>query len=194
MSDLPLLECRARLPKCRPRHHLHGNAGPNAAFPSDAPHATRQSVRSLPRLDYRYDFRVHLAREPPATALPLPPGHQAPSCRPESAPSRDSECSGGVASHARSSSWLSLKGCAQGGVAATIEQCVCAGGGLIWPGGLSGPRGGYLVLMELQQVVGCGDQPPFRARRRSASSLEAVDPAVCLVCANTGSTIALRRR
>ena len=49
-------------------------------------------------------------------------------------------------------------------------------------GGLSSLRsaGGccYLVAVELCEVVGRGDQPPFRERGGAAAALEPVDPAV----------------
>src|SRR5680860_348150 len=55
------------------------------------------------------------------------------------------------------------------------------GGGCL--GGLSGPGGDRLVAVELEQVVGGGDQPPLGATRRSSSALEAVDAPVELrVC------------
>jgi hypothetical protein len=52
--------------------------------------------------------------------------------------------------------------------------------------GPSGPRGGELVLVELQQVVGGGDQAPFRSDRRSSPSVEAVDAAVELGVSEDG--------
>src|SRR6478672_7345476 len=42
----------------------------------------------------------------------------------------------------------------------------------------SGCGGGELVVVELEQVVGRGDQPPFAARSGSAAALEAFDRAV----------------
>src|ERR1035441_5541429 len=42
----------------------------------------------------------------------------------------------------------------------------------------SAGRGGDLVAVELREVVGRGDQPPFGQRGGSAASLEAVDLAV----------------
>src|SRR5919199_489546 len=45
-------------------------------------------------------------------------------------------------------------------------------------GGRSGSGDGDLVLMELEQVVGGSDQAPFAACRGSASSSEAVEPAI----------------
>src|ERR687886_548359 len=39
-------------------------------------------------------------------------------------------------------------------------------------------RSGGLVAVELQEVVGGGDQSPFRPARRSSAALEAVDPSV----------------
>jgi hypothetical protein len=47
------------------------------------------------------------------------------------------------------------------GVAAEIDECVALVAGMIPAGGFSGRLGGYLVLVELHQVVGGGDQPPF---------------------------------
>src|SRR5215207_2467455 len=44
-----------------------------------------------------------------------------------------------------------------------------------WP---LGGRGRDLVLVELEQVVGGGDQPPFGPAGGSSSSLKAVDPTV----------------
>ena len=52
-------------------------------------------------------------------------------------------------------------------------------------GGLSG-GGRDPVAVELEEVVGRGDQSPFRAHGGSASSLEAVDPAVELDLAEHG--------
>src|SRR4051812_25987276 len=43
---------------------------------------------------------------------------------------------------------------------------------------LSGAGGRECVRVELEQVVGGGDQPPFRAGGGSAAALEALDPAV----------------
>ena len=45
-------------------------------------------------------------------------------------------------------------------------------------GWLLGGRGRQLVAVELEEVVGGGDQPPFRAAGGSSSSLEAVDAPV----------------
>ena len=70
------------------------------------------------------------------------------------------------------------KVCAVRSLSAGIEQAFALVAGLIAAWGLSGPGGGYLVLVELERVVGGGDQSPFRAHRRSASSLEAVDAPV----------------
>src|SRR5664280_2595687 len=42
----------------------------------------------------------------------------------------------------------------------------------------SGPHRGELVLVELQEVVGGGDQSPLRPRGRSSAALEAIDATV----------------
>ena len=45
------------------------------------------------------------------------------------------------------------------------------------------------MAVEFEEVVGSVDQPPFGGRGGSASSLEAVDLAVELLVAKTGSII-----
>jgi hypothetical protein len=47
-------------------------------------------------------------------------------------------------------------------------------------------RGGEAVVVELQQVVGRGDEPPFAAAGGSAAALEAFDRAVEIDLAEDG--------
>ena len=58
-----------------------------------------------------------------------------------------------------------------------------------WPGVFSGAGGLQTVAVELEQVVGGGDDAPFGAGGREASAFEAVDAPVALIWAKTGSTI-----
>jgi hypothetical protein len=55
----------------------------------------------------------------------------------------------------------------------------------------SGGCGGGLVGVELEEVVGGGDQPPFGVAGGSSAALEAVDPAVELGVAEDGLDHAL---
>ena len=77
---------------------------------------------------------------------------------------------------------------------AGIEQAFALVAGLIAAGGLSGSCGGYLVLVELHQVVGGGDRRHSERTADLPRRWKLSMRRLCLVCANTGSTIALRLR
>jgi hypothetical protein len=60
---------------------------------------------------------------------------------------------------------------------------------------VSGGDGGEAVVVELEQVVGCRDEPPFASAGRPAAALEASDLAVELdIWPNTGSMVIWRWR
>src|SRR5262245_38670247 len=86
-----------------------------------------------------------------------------PRCRIEARPSRKSR---GMAGRGEVSRWSGAAGVA---------------------GGRSRPSGGReRVAVKLEEVVGGGDQPPFRADGGAASSLEAIDATVVLGLAEHG--------
>src|SRR3954454_14196613 len=63
----------------------------------------------------------------------------------------------------------------RGGAADAVAAIAFSGGG-----------GGRLVAVELEEVVGSGDQPPFRSARGSAPALEASHLAVELQLTEDG--------
>src|SRR5438309_8457159 len=92
-----------------------------------------------------------------------------------------------LASGARLGRWVSHKarGRDRGDVGGNDRAVRCrvpraAGAGGWPPGPSSGRCDGHLVLVELQQVVGGGDQAPFRACGGSASSQKLIDAPVVL--------------
>ena len=84
--------------------------------------------------------------------------------------------------------------CARGGVAAAVEQCVRAGSGLIAAGAPQAPAAAIWCVWSFIRlwvaVISRHSERTADLPRRWKLSMRRL----CLVCANTGSTIALRLR